>query len=250
MVKNTPIIAANWKMYKTGMEAEVFLTTFLAQLPASSARVFLAPSFTALSPVVSKAQGSFVEIGAQNLHEADEGAYTGEISASMLKAAGVSFVLIGHSERRRLFGETDARIHLKVKQALSHTLLPVLCIGETLEEREAGKTQDVLAHQLQIALAGLSPADLVLAYEPVWAIGTGKSATPEMAAEAHHFCRTLLEKLWGKKQALQTPILYGGSVTPQTAPLLASQAGIDGALVGGASLEVHKFIQIIQGFSP
>jgi triosephosphate isomerase len=183
------------------------------------------------------------------MYQADEGAFTGEISARMVKEAGAKFVILGHSERRRLFHETDATVHQKLKKAFSSHLLPILCVGETLEEREAGKTFDVLSHQLKTALAGLTPAEMILAYEPVWAIGTGKTATPEIAQEAHHFCRGLLKKLWGEEQAAKIHILYGGSVTPETAHALAKQPDIDGALVGGASLDAAKFIQIIQGFS-
>ncbi len=246
MFKRTPIIAANWKMFKTGVEAKEFLNALKERLPKPSVQVFIAPPFTALQA----AEGTPFVIGAQNMHEAAEGAFTGEISAKMLKSAGARFVLLGHSERRRLFQETDARIHLKFKAAIASQLLPVLCLGETLEEREAGKTHDVLARQLTTALTDVTPAEFVLAYEPVWAIGTGQTATPEMAAEAHHFCRTSLAKLWGQEVAEKTAILYGGSVTPETAPALAAQSEIDGALVGGASLDVSKFIHIIQGFTP
>lgn len=249
MFKKVPIIAANWKMHKTGVEAEEFIRNFKERLPKPSVQVFIAPSFTILSAVVQAAQGSSLMIGAQNMHEASEGAFTGEISAKMLKAAGARFVILGHSERRRLFHETDERIHLKLNQAILNQILPVLCLGETLEERESGKTPAVLEYQIKAALNGLEPADLVLAYEPVWAIGTGKTATPEMAAEAHHFCRDCLAKLWGQEPAKKISILYGGSVTPETAPQLAAQSEIDGALVGGASLDVAKLIQIIQGFS-
>lgn len=245
MLKRTPIIAANWKMHKTGAEAQEFLTQIRGKL-ASGVKVFIAPPFTAM-PVMNIFPG--VVIGAQNMHQADEGAFTGEISAQMLKEAGAKFVILGHSERRRLFHETDATVHQKIKKAFSSHLLPILCIGETVEDREAGKTFDVLSHQLKTALAGLSPTELILAYEPVWAIGTGKTATPEIAQEAHHFCRDLLKKLWGEDHANKTHILYGGSVTPETAPALALQPDIDGALVGGASLDAAKFIQIIQGFS-
>ena len=167
----------------------------------------------------------------------------------MLKDAGAKFVILGHSERRRLFHETDALIHQKLIKAFTSGLLPILCIGETLQDRESGKTFDVLSYQLKTALEGISPAELILAYEPIWAIGTGKTATPEIAQEAHHFCRGLLKKLWGEGHAAKTNILYGGSVTPETAPALAKQPDIDGALVGGASLNAAKFIQIIQGFS-
>jgi len=244
MLKRTPIIAANWKMYKTGAEAQEFLTQMKGKL-TSSVKVFIAAPFTALSSMASQE----IVIGAQNMHEAEEGAYTGEISARMLKASGAKFVILGHSERRRLFHETDAIIHQKLKRAFSSQLLPILCIGETLEERESRKTFDVLSHQLQTALSGLPPADLILAYEPVWAIGTGKTATPEIAQEAHQFCRGVLKKLWGEDFAGKTSILYGGSVTPETSASLAKKPDIDGALVGGASLDAAKFIQIIQGFS-
>ena len=244
MLKRTPIIAANWKMYKTGTEAQEFLTHLKGKI-TPAVKVFIAPSFTAL-PVMTSQE---VVIGAQNMHEADEGAFTGEISARMLKNAGAKFVILGHSERRRLFHETDAMIHQKLKKAFSAHLLPILCIGETLEDREAGKTFEVLSHQLKTALAGLPPAELIIAYEPVWAIGTGKTATPETAQEAHQFCRELLKKLWGEDFAAKTHILYGGSVTPETAHTLSKQPDIDGALVGGASLDPKKFIQIIQGFS-
>jgi triosephosphate isomerase (TIM) len=244
MLKRIPIIAANWKMYKTGAEAQEFFTHLKGKLP-SSVKFFVAPSFTALP--VMKAQG--VVLGGQNMHEGDEGAFTGEISARMLKDAGARFVILGHSERRRLFHETDAIVHLKLKKALSSELLPILCVGETLQDREARKTFEVLSHQLKTALADIAPAELILAYEPVWAIGTGKTATPEIAQEAHHFCRGLLKKLWGEAAAAKTSILYGGSVTPETAQALALQPDIDGALVGGASLDAEKFIKIIQGFS-
>jgi len=243
MLKRTPIIVANWKMHKTGAEAQEFLTQIQGKIP-SSVKVFIAPPFTALS--VMKPQG--VVLGGQNMHEADEGAFTGEISARMLKAAGAQFVLLGHSERRRLFHETDHLIHQKLQKAISSQLLPVLCIGETLEERQAKKTVDVLSNQLKSALSGISPAEIVLAYEPVWAIGTGQTATPQIAQEVHQFCRSFLKKLWGEEIAAKTSILYGGSVTPETAPALAKQPDIDGALVGGASLDAAKFIQIIQGF--
>ncbi|HEY5235310.1 MAG TPA: triose-phosphate isomerase [Rhabdochlamydiaceae bacterium] len=244
MLKRTPIIAANWKMYKTGAEAQEFLTQIKGKI-APSVKVFIAPSFTALP--MMKAQE--VVLGGQNMHEAEDGAFTGEISARMLKDAGAKFVILGHSERRRLFHETDAIIHQKLKKAIFSGLLPILCVGETLEEREGKKTFDVLSTQLKTALAGISPAELILAYEPVWAIGTGKTATPEIAQEAHQFCRDLLKKLWGEEYAAKTHILYGGSVTPETASSLAKQPDIDGALVGGASLDAAKFIQIIQGFS-
>jgi triosephosphate isomerase len=246
MTKRVPIIAANWKMHKTGAEAENFLNALKSELPHPLVKILVAPAFTALSRASAAVQGSPIMIGAQNMHEADEGAFTGEISARMVKEAGARFVILGHSERRHLFHETDAIIHQKIKKAFSSNLLPILCVGETLEQRESGKTFDLLSRQLKTALEGCSPAELIVAYEPVWAIGTGKTATPEIAAEAHQFCRNLLTELWGKEQ--QVSILYGGSVTPDSAVALAKQPEIDGALVGGASLDAHKFIQIIQGF--
>ncbi|HEX2579890.1 MAG TPA: triose-phosphate isomerase [Rhabdochlamydiaceae bacterium] len=244
MPKRIPIVAANWKMYKTGAEAQEFLTQIEGKIP-SSVKVFIAPPFTALP--VMKPQGTV--LGGQNMHEAEEGAFTGEISARMLKAAGAQFVLLGHSERRRLFHETDQLIHQKLQKAVSSQLLPILCIGETLEERQAKKTFDVLSTQLETALSGISPTEIVLAYEPVWAIGTGQTATPKIAEEAHQFCRSFLKKFWGEESAAKISILYGGSVTPETAPALAQQPDIDGALVGGSSLDAAKFIQIIQGFA-
>jgi triosephosphate isomerase len=231
------IIAANWKMHKTRAEAQEFIRHVKAP---SSVKVFIAPSYTALEP------SNTVTIGAQNMHESSDGAFTGEISARQIKDAGAKFVILGHSERRRLFHETDKLINLKMQKAFSSGLVPLLCIGETLDERKGGKTHATLSHQIKAALADLPPAEFVLAYEPVWAIGTGQTATPEMAEEAHVFCRELIQKLWSR----DVPILYGGSVTPETAPALAKQKNIDGALVGGASLDVNKFNQIIEGFTP
>ncbi|HNA62770.1 MAG TPA: triose-phosphate isomerase [Rhabdochlamydiaceae bacterium] len=245
-----PIIAANWKMYKTGEEAQKFFQELYQRLPEPTVMVFIAPSFTALLPCAIAAEEMSYLLGAQNMHGADEGAFTGEVSANMIREVGASFVIIGHSERRRLFHESDEIIHQKMKKAFSADLLPLLCIGETIEEREAGKTMAVLEKQLKIALGTCPPADLVIAYEPVWAIGTGKTATPAIAEEAHAFCRLLLGELWGKESAEKTPILYGGSVTPETASELAKQPNIDGALVGGASLDVEKFLKIIEGFTP
>ena len=235
-------------MYKTRGEAQEFIRKL--KLPAG-VKVLITPPFTALAAVaeLNSAVLATVLVGAQNMHEAEEGAFTGEISARMIKDAGGKFVLLGHSERRRLFHETDAKINLKFQKATSSGLLPVLCVGETLEERQGGKTHQVLSHQIKTALQDLPPAEFVLAYEPVWAIGTGQTATPEIAEEAHVYCRGLIGKLWGQEFAEKTPILYGGSVTPETAPALAKQPNIDGALVGGASLDVNKFTQIINGFS-
>ena len=245
-----PIIAANWKMYKTGEEAQKFLRALYEQLPEPTVMILIALPFTSLLPAALVAEEMSYLLGAQNMHEADEGAFTGEISATMIKEVGASFVIIGHSERRRLFHESDETVHKKLKKAFAADLLPLLCVGETLEERETGKTMAVLERQLKFALGDCPPADLVIAYEPVWAIGTGKTATPALAEEAHAFCRSLLDQLWGKEAADRTSILYGGSVTPESVSELAKQPHIDGVLVGGASLDVEKFLKIIQGFTP
>lgn len=248
MKTRIPIIAANWKMHKTASEAKLFVEKLIRELPEEViAQIFIAPSFTAIHAAKAACVTSKIQVGAQNMHEADFGAYTGEVSATMLKEAGASFVILGHSERRRLFHETNAQIHQKLKTALKEGLLPILCIGETEEERSQGKTVEVLSSQLEACLKGIAPAEIALAYEPVWAIGTGKTATPEMAEETHLLCRECLEGLWNKKAAESTNIIYGGSVTPETAPLLFKQPNIDGALVGGASLHPEKFIEIIQG---
>lgn len=228
------ILVANWKMHKTAAEAK----SFIAQLKKpAQAEVWVAPSFTIL-PALEK---SFVTLGAQNMHEEAEGAFTGEVSAAMLLEAGATFVILGHSERRRLFGETEARILKKVQRALLAGLKPLVCVGETEEERSQGKMAAVLARQLQ----NLPAADMVIAYEPVWAIGTGKTATPEQAEEAHQLCRSLLAKMWDKALADKTPILYGGSVTPHNAAFLLKQSNIDGALIGGSSLNHQTFQEIL-----
>jgi triosephosphate isomerase (TIM) len=193
--------------------------------------------FTALSAAAEAAKGTSLRIGAQNMHEAKEGPFTGEISGAMLKEAGATFVLLGHSERRSHFGETDPKIHQKVLRALEVGLTPVLCVGETLAEREAGRTEEVLERQLKVALEGIR-GDLMVAYEPVWAIGTGRSATPQMASEVHAFCRAHV----GKK----VPILYGGSVKEDNIAELISESEIDGVLVGNASLNSEKFSQMIK----
>lgn len=236
------MIIGNWKMYKTGSEASQFIHALIPLIKDTSARAFLAVPFTALYEAVQAAMGSKIIIGAQNMHDADEGAYTGEVSAPMLKSAGVQFVILGHSERRELFGESDAFINRKVKSALKNGLKPILCIGETSAQRENNQTRTILAEQLKNSLAGLLPEELkevVIAYEPIWAIGTGKSATPDMAQETHAMIRAHLPKI--------VPILYGGSVKPENSRALLSQPDIGGALVGGASLNVQSFAKIITG---
>jgi triosephosphate isomerase len=244
------LIAANWKMYKTPAEAQAFVDAFLP-LVAGHTRdeIALFPSVTSLATVVAAVAGSNVAAGLQNMHFAEEGAFTGETSASMLKAVGATHTLIGHSERRQYFNETDQIVNKKLHTALNHGIVPIVCIGEVLSEREAGHTAEVLCAQLRGALAGISPeaaAPIVIAYEPVWAIGTGKTATPDMAAEAHHIIRTEIAKLLDAQAAKAVRILYGGSVKPENACDLLCQAEIDGALVGGASLKPDSFAAIVK----
>lgn len=244
------LIAANWKMYKTPAEAKDFMDAFLP-LVASHTRdeIALFPSPVLLPTVVEAARGANVSVGAQNIHFAEEGAYTGETSIVQLKAVGGTHTLIGHSERRQYFAETDEIVNRKVHTALKHGVVPVVCVGEVLEEREAGKTASVLKTQIQGAFAGIAAeaaAPVVIAYEPVWAIGTGKTATPEIAADAHGIIRAEVAKLLGVDVAAGMRILYGGSVKPDNATALISQEEIDGALVGGASLKPDSFSAIVK----
>jgi triosephosphate isomerase len=244
-----PLIAANWKMYKTPVQAQEFMKNFLP-LVANHDRdeVVVCPSFTSISVVIAAATGSGVAIGAQNMHFADEGAYTGETSPLMLKAIGATHVILGHSERRQYFGETDELINTKLKTALQHGLVPIVCVGEVLAEREAGKTEEVLLRKTRGVLAGIAAsaaAPIVIAYEPVWAIGTGKTATPQMASEAHAVIRGEVAKLFGPETADHLRILYGGSVKPDNATTLMNEPDIDGALVGGASLDPQSFAKIV-----
>ena len=240
-----PWIAANWKMYKTIGETKEFISALTPQIHGAKARVLIAPPFTAIAAAAAAAKGSSIHIGAQNMSDAHEGAFTGEISGKMVRDAGASFVILGHSERRHLFGETNALIHRKVKRAVEEGLTPLLCIGETEDQREKGHTERVLKEQLEGCLKEIS-STLAIAYEPVWAIGTGKTATAEVAQEAHAYIRSILTHLWGKEKANTTPILYGGSVKPDNASLLLAQEDINGALIGGAALKVETFVQIIK----
>jgi triosephosphate isomerase (TIM) len=244
------LIAANWKMYKTPVEARAFVDAFLP-LVASHTRdeIALFPSPVLLPTVVEAAKGSKVAVGAQNIHFAEEGAYTGETSVCQLKAVDGTHTLIGHSERRQYFAETDEIVNKKLHTALKHGIVPVVCIGEVLEEREKGKTESVLKTQITGAFAGITAeaaAPIAIAYEPVWAIGTGKTATPEMAAEAHMIIRAEIAKQLGNEIATKMRILYGGSVKPDNATALLSQEEIDGALVGGASLKPDSFTAIVK----
>jgi triosephosphate isomerase len=247
------LIAANWKMYKTPAEAKAFVDAFLP-LVAGHTRdeIALFPSPVLLPTVVPACKGSNIAVGAQNIHFAEEGAYTGETSVWQLKAVGGTHTLIGHSERRQYFAETDEIVNKKLHTALKHGLVPVVCIGEVLEEREAGKTASVLKTQLNGAFAGIAGlaaeviSSIVIAYEPVWAIGTGRTATPEIAADAHRIIRTEVASLLGANVAAAMRILYGGSVKPDNATALISQEEIDGALVGGASLKPDSFATIVK----
>lgn len=242
------IIAGNWKMYKTSSEASAFIRELLPLIKDAADAVYLAVPFTSIEAAAKVASGTSISVGAQNMYDAEAGAFTGEISAHMLKAAGASFVILGHSERRQLFGETDAFINRKVRRALQEGLRPLVCIGESLTQRDEGRTEEVLAQQLSGSLCDLSAsqiARLVVAYEPIWAIGTGRHATPQIAQAAHRFIRDCLSERWGSQAADKTVLLYGGSVKPINASNLMAEPDIDGLLVGGAALEVDSFAQIV-----
>ena len=245
-----PLIAANWKMYKTPAQAEEYVKAFLPLVAGHDRdEIVLCPSDTSLGTVIPGVAGSNVAVGGQNMHWADEGAYTGETSAPMLMAIGATHIIIGHSERRQYFNETDETVNKKLATAIKHKLTPIVCIGEVLAEREAGHTDEVLRRQITLALVGVIPEDaenIVVAYEPVWAIGTGKTATPEMAAEAHLLIRSEIARRLGRQVADAIRILYGGSVKPDNAVALLNQPEIDGALVGGASLDPQSFAKIIK----
>jgi triosephosphate isomerase (TIM) len=247
-----PLLAANWKMYKTPAEARSFISTFLqSPLPANKEIAIFPPAID-LQAALDAANGSALHVGAQNMYFADEGAFTGEISAPMLVAAGVTHVLIGHSERRQYFGETDELVNKKLLAALRHKLVPIVCVGEQLEQRDNGETEAVLRRQTSRALENIDAtqaAPIVIAYEPVWAIGTGKTATPEIAAEAHAVIRHEVAQLLGRPASEAMRILYGGSVKPDNAAQLCGQQEIDGALVGGASLDPVSFGKIVAAAS-
>ena len=247
------LIAANWKMYKTPAEAQAFVDAFLPLVTGHTRdEIALFPSPVLLPTVVDAVRGSKIAAGAQNIHFAEEGAYTGETSVLQLKAVGGTHTLIGHSERRQYFAETDEIVNKKLHTALEHGLVPVVCVGEVIEEREAGKTESVLRRQVTGAFAGIpglaadAIASIVIAYEPVWAIGTGRTATPEIAADAHAIIRAEVETLLSADVAAAMRILYGGSVKPDNIANLMAQEGIDGALVGGASLKPESFTAIVK----
>ncbi|MBI9105541.1 MAG: triose-phosphate isomerase [Spirochaetales bacterium] len=242
-------IAGNWKMYKTPAEARALAEELKSALKGCKHKVLIAPSFTALDAVSSVVKGSNILLGAQNMSNVEEGAHTGETSVLMLKAIGVDVVILGHSERRHVYGETNEVINQKVKLALSHGLEVILCIGETLEEREAGRAEEVVKKQTEAGLKGVSEdqlKDVTIAYEPVWAIGTGKTATPEDADQIHQVTRDTVKNIYSADAAEAMVIQYGGSVKPENAAQLMSMDNIDGALVGGASLKVDLFLPIAE----
>jgi triosephosphate isomerase len=245
-----PLLAGNWKMYKTVTEAVEFVRGLKEALAGiQGVEVAVCPPFTALYAVARELQGTGMALGAQNMYQAEEGAYTGEVSPIMLKEIGCRYVILGHSERRQYFGESDEVINAKVKLALKHGLTPIVCVGEHLKDREAGNTEKVVGEQVRRSLAGLSAAELaglVVAYEPVWAIGTGRTASPEDAQQVNAFIRSLLAEMGGREAARQVRIQYGGSVKPDNAAELLGQPDIDGALVGGASLKVESFAAIVR----
>lgn len=241
-----PLIAANWKMNKTISETQAFLDAFLPLAAAvSDVDVIIAPPFTALAAAAERMKDSPAKLAAQNVFYEEKGAFTGEVSPGMLIDAGCEAVIIGHSERRHILKETDEVVNRKIKAALAHGLNVLFCVGELLSERETGKTNIVLRAQISSGLAGIPAEGIVVAYEPVWAIGTGKTATPEQAQEAHAFIRSLLAERYGD-EAMNIRILYGGSVTPDNVSGLMACPDIDGALVGGASLKPDSFAQLVQ----
>jgi triosephosphate isomerase len=247
-----PVIIGNWKMYKTIEEAVSFVNKLAPEIKESKAAVYLAVPYTAIKSVVEAVKGTSIVVGGQNMNDATQGAFTGEIAVRMLLDLGAHFVLLGHSERRRFFHEDDAFINRKVDRALTDGLQPILCVGETAEERDQGKTEEVLTRQLKECLNNIDPSridSLMIAYEPVWAIGTGKIATTEQAQAMHQFCRHWIQETYGPQASAQLKILYGGSVTPENAAEMLKQADIDGLLVGGASLSVESFSQIITSTS-
>jgi len=244
-----PVIAGNWKMYKTIPEAVAFIEKLKPLVGGvSHCEVVVAPPFTALRAVADAAKGSNVHVAAQDVHWEKEGAHTGDVSPAMLLDAGCTHVIVGHSERRHDCGETDEQVNRKLKGALGAGLTPIVCVGETLAEREAGRTREVLDRQFTRGLDALTPSDfsrIIIAYEPVWAIGTGRTATPEMAAESHRHLRELARQGFGEAGASALRILYGGSVKPDNIAGLMAEEEIDGALVGGASLKVDSFFAIV-----
>jgi len=244
-----PFIAGNWKLFKSLADTTRYLTEFRTLVAeVEDVEIVVAPPFTAIASAAEAARGSRVGVAAQDLHWEREGAFTGEVSGPMLREAGATYVIIGHSERRTLFGETDASVNRKLMAAIAATLTPIVCVGETLDQRERNDTFDVLDRQLKAGLDGLTGeqlAQMVVAYEPVWAIGTGRNATPAQAAEAHSHIRARLRQWFGGDAAGQCRVIYGGSVKPDNIAELIRQPDVDGALVGGASLDPRNFAEIV-----
>lgn len=245
------VIAGNWKMNNDLKESKDLITKLLAGLKSANVNceVVICPPFTSLFEASSLVKGSAIKLGAQNLHQEDNGAFTGEVSAKMLLGSGCEFVIIGHSERRNIFMESDDLLNKKIRRAIENNLKPIFCVGELLEEREKNITNQVIESQVLKGLEGFSVEELknlIIAYEPVWAIGTGKTATPQQAEEVHLFVRKLIEKRFSKEYADNLRILYGGSVKPDNSKDLLSEKNIDGALVGGACLNADSFLSIIK----
>ncbi len=249
-----PLIAGNWKMFKSVDEAVTLVQTIKAGLYQSfDAEVVVCPPFTALAAVSKALEGSRIDLGAQNMHPENEGAFTGEISPLMLKDVKCRYVILGHSERRQYFKETNAFINEKLKTALKYSLVPIVCVGETLEEREARQQFEVVKAQMDQTFKDLSKEEMlktVIAYEPIWAIGTGKTASPEQAEQMQSYIRRLLKETYGSEIAAKIPILYGGSVKPDNIAELIKKPNVDGALVGGASLKAESFVQIVVNATP
>jgi len=249
-MKRQSVIAGNWKMYKTNSEAEAMVKELRTLVDSTQDVVaVVCPPFTALATVAKALEGSRIAVGGQDVYWEDQGAFTGQVSVGMLAGCGCSYVIIGHSERRQFFGETDQTVNRKLKKALTSALQPIVCVGEMLAERESGRVREVVLGQMEGGLAGLTAEDvsrIIIAYEPVWAIGTGKTATPEIAEEVHSMIRTWLVERYSPQVADKVRILYGGSVKPDNIKELMAQKDIDGALVGGASLDAKSFAKIVK----
>lgn len=244
----TPIIAGNWKMNNTIAAAEKLICELKPLVKNAKAEVVICVPFTAIQKAAELTKGTNIKVGAENVSWADKGAFTGEISAEMLKEVGAEYVIIGHSERRQMFGETDDTVNKRTAQALKYELKPIVCVGETLTERESGKTEEVVKRQTEGAFKGLSANDInnvIIAYEPVWAIGTGKTATAEQANETIKYIRSVVETLYGKAVSDKMRIQYGGSMNPSNASSLMAQPDIDGGLIGGASLKAEDFSKVV-----
>ncbi len=254
MTMRTPFIAGNWKMFKTVAETTAFIGDLASAVKeVTGVQVVVGPPFTALHAAAQAARGSRIEVSAQDLHWEKQGAFTGEVSAGMIKEAGAAYVIIGHSERRQLFGETDPIVNRKVQSAIAQGLTPIMCVGETLAERERSETLAVLDRQIKGGLDGVAAeevARMIVAYEPVWAIGTGRVATAAQAGEAHAHIRTRLRQWFGAEAADRCRVIYGGSVKPDNIRDLIAEPDVDGALVGGASLEVRGFADIVKSSEP